>query len=163
MKKKRFWTLSPAVILLCAALLLAVGSLFFYNRILFYSELAVAAVLLLYTIWHLRHMQKDIRRAMARVAGSLNQSDRDALAGFPLPAIVCSGAGEILWYNDYFRNQVLDGNDLHETVLNMMRAVWEKRNISTSSMQAAGIRSMSARFTSGKLFCMCCITWTIPS
>ena len=80
MKKKRFWTLSPAVILLCAALLLAVGSLFFYNRILFYSELAVAAVLLLYTIWHLRHMQKDIRRAMARVAGSLNQSDRDVLA-----------------------------------------------------------------------------------
>ncbi len=112
MKKKRFWTLSPAVILLCAALLLAVGSLFFYNRILFYSELAVAAVLLLYTIWHLRHMQKDIRRAMARVAGSLNQSDRDALAGFPLPAIVCSGAGEILWYNDYFRNQVLDGNEI---------------------------------------------------
>ena len=112
MKKKRFWTLSPAVILLCAALLLSVGSVFFYNRILFYSELAVAAVLLLYSVWHLWHMQKDMRRVMARVAGSLNQSDRDALAGFPLPAIVCSGGGEILWYNDFFRNQVLDGNEI---------------------------------------------------
>ena len=37
---------------------------------------------------------------------------RDALALFPLPVVVASEQGEVLWYNEPFRNQVLDGGEL---------------------------------------------------
>ncbi len=57
-------------------------------------------------------MKKDIGRYLRRIAGSLNQSEQDALSAFPLPVMVSAVNGEIIWYNDLFRHQVLDGNEL---------------------------------------------------
>lgn len=85
---------------------------FFYNRILFYVELVLFAAVLIVIGWRLRRMKKDIGRYLRRIAGSLNQSEQDALSAFPLPVMVSAVNGEIIWYNDLFRHQVLDGNEL---------------------------------------------------
>ena len=111
-KNKRFWSLSPIILLLTLALAAAVIVSFFYNRILFYVELVLFAAVLIVIGWRLRRMKKDIGRYLRRIAGSLNQSEQDALSAFPLPVMVSAVNGEIIWYNDLFRHQVLDGNEL---------------------------------------------------
>ena len=111
-KNTRFWSLSPIILLLTLALAAAVMVSFFYNRILFYVELVLFAAVLIVIGWRLRRMKKDIGRYLRRIAGSLNQSEQDALSAFPLPVMVSAVNGEIIWYNDLFRHQVLDGNEL---------------------------------------------------
>ena len=107
MKKKAFWSLSPAVILLGATLVIVTGATFFLNPLVFYVEAGVVLAVLGICIWRLSRMKADIGRYLTRISGHLDQTNRDALALFPLPVVV-----EVLWYNEPFRNQVLDGGEL---------------------------------------------------
>ena len=61
-KNKRFWSLSPIILLLTLALAAAVMVSFFYNRILFYVELVLFSAVLIVIGWRLRRMKKDIGR-----------------------------------------------------------------------------------------------------
>lgn len=70
-KNKRFWSLSPIILLLTLALAAAVIVSFFYNRILFYVELVLFAAVLIVIGWRLRRMKKDIGRYLRRIAGQL--------------------------------------------------------------------------------------------
>ena len=111
--KKRFWCVTPAVAVLAAALLLTVGATFFLNRIVFYIALVVAAAAIVFSAGRLSRMNRDIRRYLTRVAGSLDQTEQAALAALPMPAAVCSRKGEVVWYNERFRSEVLDGDDVY--------------------------------------------------
>lgn len=113
MKNGRFWNITPLELLLAVALVLSVCSMAFYNQILFYIQLGVAVLLIIYAVWHLGHIRHDIRRYLGRIAGKLNQTDQDALAAFPLPVSVVSANGEVIWYNELFRGEVLDGNEAY--------------------------------------------------
>lgn len=109
---KRFWVFPAIILLLTIALAAAVAVSFFYNRLLFYVELVLFAAVLLCVAWRLGRMQRDVSRYLKRIAGCLNQGEQDALSAFPLPVLVAATSGEVIWYNDLFRNQVLDGNEM---------------------------------------------------
>lgn len=112
MKKQGTWSVTPVILVMGAALLLlAVGS-FFLNRVVFYFVAPAVLFILGYALWRLRRLKKDMSRYLSRIAGSLNQMDKDALSNFPLPAAVSSQTGAIMWYNELFRDQVLDGAEL---------------------------------------------------
>lgn len=111
MKKKRVWNVTPTVAMLAVVLLIIVGASFFLNRIVFYVELGVSVIALIVAGWQLTRKNRDIRRYLGRVAGALDQTEQMSLSAFPLPVIVSSAEGEILWYNERFRDQVLEGAD----------------------------------------------------
>lgn len=48
-KRKPFWSVTPAVVLLAAVLLLTVGAMFFLNRPVFYIALGLTAAALAFT------------------------------------------------------------------------------------------------------------------
>ena len=110
---KRFWSVTPAVGPLAAVLLVTVGATFFLNRIVFYIALAAAALAVAFAVWRLSRMNRDIRRYLTRVADGLDQTEQAALSAFPMPAVVCSREGEVVWYNERFRTEVLDGSDVY--------------------------------------------------
>lgn len=112
MKKRGVWTVTPVILLMGAALLLLAVGCFFLNRLIFYFVGPAVLLILGIAFWRLRKLKTDMNRYLSRIAGSLNQTDQDALSAFPLPAVVSSQNGEILWYNDLFRDQVLDGAEL---------------------------------------------------
>ena len=112
MKKRGVWTVTPVILLMGAALLLLAGGCFFLNRFVFYFVGPAVLLILGIALWRLRKLKTDMNRYLSRIAGSLNQTDQDALSAFPLPAVVSSQNGEILWYNDLFRDQVLGGAEL---------------------------------------------------
>lgn len=111
--KKRFWNITPVVGLLAAVLLLTVGVTFFINRIVFYIELGAAALTIAFAVWRINRINQDIRRYLIRVAGGLDQTEQAALGAFPMPVAVCNRDGEVVWYNERFRSEVLDGDDVY--------------------------------------------------
>lgn len=113
MKNKPFWSLSPAVILLAATLVIVTGATFFLNPTVFYIEAGVVLVVLVVCIWRLSRMRADVGRYLTRISGQLDQTSQDALAQFPLPVAVATEQGEVFWYNEAFRHQVLDGGELY--------------------------------------------------
>lgn len=111
MKKGKLWSISPVVVLLAAALVVSTGATFFLNRTVFYVEAVLVVFTLGLGVWRFAGLKRDIHRYLMRISGQLDQTSQDALASFPLPVAVGSSQGEVLWYNDSFRNQVLDGTD----------------------------------------------------
>lgn len=111
MKKHSVWSITPSLILLTAVLTAVVAATFFLNRVVFYVELAVLALVLAYVLVRNRQLKRDMMRYVERVAGHLNHAEQSALAQFPLPAVVCSAEGEVIWYNDPFRHQVMNGEE----------------------------------------------------
>ncbi len=109
MKKKQipFLVVMAVLWLLLAGL---VGALYVYNRPLF----CVAAVLLLAVTVTVIGVTVNFRRQVARHIRRLSQTlsaEQEALAKFPMPALLADERGEVLYYNDLFRFQVLDGRE----------------------------------------------------
>lgn len=168
MKKKAFWSLSPAVILLGATLVIVTGATFFLNPLVFYVEAGVVLAVLGICIWRLSRMKADIGRYLTRISGHLDQTNRDALALFPLPVVVASEQGEVLWYNEPFRNQVLDGGNCsairsRPSTAARARRNWAKNAFSTWNTGAGAILSIPAPSGCGIRPCTSCTMWTTPT
>ena len=101
-------------ILIGAGVLRAVtiGVTFFYNRPLFYGEAAALAVLAVFLLINTRRIRNDTARYLSRIARHLSQEKQDSLSAFPMPVAVCGASGEIVWYNELFREQVLEGSEI---------------------------------------------------
>ncbi|MDD2417416.1 MAG: DHH family phosphoesterase [Oscillospiraceae bacterium] len=111
-KRRKAWDIKPPVFILGVALLLCVAATYFINRQVFYVELGLTVIVFGVVGWRLLLVKRDIRRTLSRVAERLNQTDRSSLSDSPLPVVVCSDRGEILWYNEKFGNEVLEKGDV---------------------------------------------------
>lgn len=117
MPRKNVWKFWPVLILLFAVLaVFALLSVFWDVRI-FVCELAAALIVITVVLLRLRKLQDDAYSLIRKTAQSLDAADRETLLTFPLPAIVVGETGEILWYNDPFRESVLSGADAFGSIL----------------------------------------------
>lgn len=97
----------PFVYLTAAAFFaFAVISLFWDYRIGL-IELSVCAVLTLVWAIKFRTLTKDLKLLVQNVAASVSAADRQALESFPLPTVLVSRGGEVIYYNEHFQNVVL--------------------------------------------------------
>lgn len=112
-RQQNLWAITAGYTVLCAALIVFSVPVFFYNRILFYVQAAVALLLIGVTVWRLRRLQRDMRRYLNGIADSLNLEDRQALEATPLPVLLVTDTGEMVWYNTLFRREVLAGADAY--------------------------------------------------
>ncbi len=114
MKKRPIFRFSPVIwVLLFTLVTFTAVSYFFINKYLFIAEIIALLLVLGYAAGRLLRLRRDVARYMDRVVASLNHTERGAVENFPLPALVCSAEGEILWYNSLFRNSVLDNNEVY--------------------------------------------------
>jgi len=132
MKKRPIFRFSPVIwVMLFTLVTFTAVSYFFINKYLFIAEIVVLLLVLGYVAGRLLRLRRDVARYMNRVVASLNHTERGAVENFPLPALVCSAEGEILWYNSLFRNSVLDNNEVYgESVSSVTggKAVGELKN-----------------------------------
>ena len=91
-------SVSGIIYLLAAALLAAVGLMFFQNRNLFYMELIVAGVLVVLAVYRLLHMQHDIRYYLHKISRSMDSADSAALQNLAMPILIAKKDNEIIWY-----------------------------------------------------------------
>ncbi len=113
MKRRSVWTVTPTVILFGVLSLLLVVTLLFVNRTVFYVAAGVSVIVWGYGIARMLVLKQDVRRYLKGVAGRLNQLDRAALEGTPVPVMVVADNSEVVWYNELFRRDVLGGQDVY--------------------------------------------------
>ena len=103
-----FGVSSAALLLLAGG---AVAALALYSPALLWLAvtlwLLAALAVLLVIIRFRRRLTNRLRQLVKR----LDPRERETLNAFPLPTLLVSGSGEILYYNDLFNTQILDGAD----------------------------------------------------
>lgn len=105
--KKRFWVIRPISIILMIMLLILNGILFFYDIKIALIVLPIVVVVLSITTYRMIKMQSDIYRVIKSASTVINEQYNNQIIKFPIPAGVINGSGEIVWYNDVFKEAVL--------------------------------------------------------
>ena len=112
--KKKLWLFEPLILIL---FVLATGFLVataFLDLRAFYVELAVYLGVVAITLKKMGNIQKNSYAFLRAIGENLDAAQYDSLAGFPIPVLVCSSeSGEIVWYNDLFRSQIMEIGRAH--------------------------------------------------
>lgn len=114
--KSKVWLLKPifyVMIALCVTLTLLTGFFYSESKLLFYVEAALTLLVILFVLIRLRFMQTDIRRYLQEIEQTLTSAQRETLDSFPIPVLVASRKGEIVWYNTLFQKAALGQDDMY--------------------------------------------------
>ena len=111
MRKKRIWNFWP-VVSITSLVLIAVSLLsLMWNVEIALCEFAAAIVVIIVLIIKMWSIQRDIRSIVSKTVEDFGTENRQSLSNFPLPAVITGISGEIVWYNQRFRESVLGGMD----------------------------------------------------
>lgn len=94
----------------CLALLLLA---FWKDRGLFYVLLPLAFAAIGYTAYKFFSLSKDIALFLKNMSSHLDADNLQNMFALPMPVVVVSDHNEIVWYNDVFREQVMQGEDVY--------------------------------------------------
>ena len=84
---------------------------FFFSKGIFAIMLVFTVTVSAIAIYRMLNMQSYIRRTFRTLSESMEASS-NMLTKFSVPAMVVSDKGEIIWYNDALRRNMLNGSDL---------------------------------------------------
>lgn len=110
--KKHIRLLTVVPIALLAVLAVMTLLSWFWNPYIFIVFAALFAIATLATVWLNVRFQHHFYRYLEKISQSLNMIDQDVLNHFPLPAMVLGSDTKVVWYNDLFRQKVLQGRDV---------------------------------------------------
>ena len=110
--KKHIRLLTVVPIALLAVLAVMTLLSWFWNPYIFVVFAALFAIATLATVWLNVRFQHHFYRYLEKISQSLNMIDQDVLNHFPLPAMVLGSDTKVVWYNDLFRQKVLQGRDV---------------------------------------------------
>ena len=108
MKPKRFWLVRPLNIMLIAISLVMCGVLFFANRLLFFIFTPIVLVLDILAAVRIWRIQQDLHKVITSMGKAVSDRNEAGLIHFPIPSLLVSLQGEIVWYNEMFRATVLN-------------------------------------------------------
>lgn len=110
--KKKIGLYRPVFYILlgmCAALTLLLY--FSGNRNVFYAGGVILVCGAALVLLRMHGVRREIRDFLVGMGDVLSHAQRESLIAFPMPICVADEQGEILWYNQLFRDNVLDGED----------------------------------------------------
>lgn len=110
MKYKRFWLIRPINVMLMILSVILVGLLFFADRRLFYIVSPFVAVFLSFAGYRLYRIQSELHKIITSVGHAMTDSHDAGYVAFPMSSVILSDSGEIIWYNDNFKDIVLNSN-----------------------------------------------------
>ena len=110
-RTRDLWMIRPAYILLMVITIAQTGMLYYYKERLAYLMLPIVLILIGYCVYRLLEMQQDIYRSV-RQADKEMEKRSGHLIRFPMPALIINENNDIVWYNETFRKETLDGHDI---------------------------------------------------
>lgn len=113
MKNRKYWLLAPlSYVNVCIIAVLVILILFMSKSpALKIVGLIIGAGAIAFSLFMSNMVKTNIRTYISEVSQSLDTSDKDALNNIPVPAVTVSRQGEIVWYNESFRELILLGAD----------------------------------------------------
>ncbi len=116
-KRRKLWVITPMLVILSAALVLALVPVFFLSRTIFYVQLVLTLAVVAMAVGHTGRIQRRIRRYLSGAADNLDQTNHHALENTPVPIALVSEPGELVWYNTLFRGGVLGGEEAYGALI----------------------------------------------
>ncbi len=107
MKRKRFWLIRSTNIMLMVMSVVLVSVTYFVSKILFFIAAPIVLVLVCLSGYRLYKIQSDLHEMIASMGRSMTDSHEASFITFPMPSVILSEVGEIVWYNDMFKEVVL--------------------------------------------------------
>lgn len=84
-----------------------------YDKTISVIQLVIAAAAIAFGIWRILSARRDSRKLLEYIGGRLGAVKSDALTKFPLPVVVTNEAGEIIWMNSLFHDEVMKGEECY--------------------------------------------------
>ncbi len=111
MLKKKIDLLEIALIAFMAIMVIFTVMSAAYDKKIFIIQLVITAAALAFGFWRLFSARRDSRKFLEFISGRLGAVKSDALIKFPLPVAVTNEAGEIIWTNSLFHENVMKGDE----------------------------------------------------
>ena len=113
MKNNKYWLLAPFSYIQFGLLMLLLMLIFFMEpgwglKIIAISVCGIAVLLSMLFSGSIR---QSVYKYVLQIAQSLDTSNKEALNNIPLPVTTVTSQGEIIWYNELFRETILLGAD----------------------------------------------------
>lgn len=113
MKIKDFLRLHPMFPVVVLFSLAVSGTAFYLHQYtMAYIELGLGIVLsVLVFVAEMRNFS-DLKKTVSILNSHIVEKNDDRLSGIPLPFVICSPDGGIVWYNELFSKEIIAGNEL---------------------------------------------------
>lgn len=105
----------PLQVVLLVALAVFTVAMYFNNSVLFWIQLAITLACVVAMILSNVFANRRIHRLVQSVTQTLKAVDTDLIKDYPMPVVVANDKGEVVWYDDCFRNKVIENNDIYGT------------------------------------------------
>ena len=104
---KRFIRNNAALLGIFAVTLLSTAVTLLYNRLAGIIGLTIWAALVVFSVVSNVLVTRKTQRLLLRLDRQFDTRKMRSLDTFPMPMIVCSEKGVVLWYNTLFKNSVI--------------------------------------------------------
>ena len=119
---RKFWLVRPVHFVLLGLCLLLCIPLYFIRPVVFLIGFPVVLAVVAACAYRLWRIQKDLYQMVTDMGRSMTDSSEASLINFPLSSLLVNDVGEIVWYNEMFRERVLRkqedifGSDLRQVM-----------------------------------------------
>ena len=137
MKNNKYWLLTPYSYIQLGLLLLLLMLIFFMEpgRGLKIIAVSVCATAVGLSILFSGSIRQSVYKYVLQIAQSLDTSNKDALNNIPIPVVTVTSQGEIVWYNELFRELILLGADAQGVKLPRVFKGFDARGEASQSIQ----------------------------
>lgn len=112
-KKKKFWNFSSIFYIEIASCILLLVLSIIKGGTWFYIISPLVIVAIIFTIYRMLNLHKDITIFLKNMSEHLDINNLNNIFDLPMPVFVISDKNEISWYNDNFKENVLNGEDIY--------------------------------------------------
>ncbi len=115
MKIRNFLRLHPmfaVMVLFCIAV--TATSFYLDKNAIAYFELAAGIILTALVFFSEKKNYSDLQKTVEMINSHIVSRDDDRISGLPIPFVVCSPEGGIVWYNEMFKNDVIGEEGLSD-------------------------------------------------
>ncbi|HHZ05814.1 MAG TPA: DHH family phosphoesterase [Clostridiales bacterium] len=109
--KKKMWTVTPYFLVFTVAILGMAAFSVRWNMYIFAVEMMIAGVSILIVYLGLRRFQRYVNSVVSKAINGVDGVNHDYLERFSIPVVVAGSAGDVVWFNTMFRNQLCNGRD----------------------------------------------------
>lgn len=127
----RFLKNNPVMLCIFAVSLVTCVLTFFYNKTAALIELVILVVLIALSIVTNVLSSRRSHELIRTVNEALNFTETEKMSAFPLPLLVTTAGGRVLWFNSLFKSRVLDGMKLISTDVEQFLGGQTAEDIST--------------------------------
>ena len=113
MKKNNFWFVTPQITVLLLLMAANTALVLFYkgSMKLFIVQLTITLIAAGAVAWRTATLRSDLKQTISTIASNIDGTSAQALEHFPSPIMAVLASGEIVYYNNLFRDTVLEGID----------------------------------------------------